>query len=438
MLKNYLLTAWKVFLRRKFFTFINLFGIVLTLTVIMVATTLVDSYLFPSGPEKTSGNYLAVTNLVLTNDKKDNTWSGGLGPRFIRDNIQTLKSPEKTSINSGVTSFAIYRDAQKFNHELRRTDAVFWEVLNFEFLQGRPFSHEEFEQGAFVAVISRALAETHFPDTMLNSLSKTGQSQTGQTEAGQSVIGQSLTVKSQRYQIIGVVENVPIVERLAYANMWVPYTTLDSSVTSNQLQGQWQAILYHSDASSLDAVQAEYRHLLQHNARIDNNNGMTTAFSGAFDKLELFSRELFARELEYTYDSAVGRVVTIASVLIVLFMLLPSMNMVNLNISRIMERSSEIGIRKAFGASSKQLVMQFIVESIALTLIGGIAAFALTAFLLGAIEASGIIPYAQLNLNLRLFVWGLFMILLFAVIAGAYPALKMSRLHPVTALKGGA
>ncbi|PCJ30038.1 MAG: dicarboxylate/amino acid:cation symporter, partial [Moraxellaceae bacterium] len=45
-------------------------------------------------------------------------------------------------------------------------------------------------------------------------------------------------------------------------------------------------------------------------------------------------------------------------------------NMINLNISRIMERSSEIGVRKAFGASTTQLVWQFIVESVLLTSIG--------------------------------------------------------------------
>ena len=46
-------------------------------------------------------------------------------------------------------------------------------------------------------------------------------------------------------------------------------------------------------------------------------------------------------------------------------MLLPAVNLVNLNVSRIMERASEIGVRKAFGASSRALVGQFVVENVA-------------------------------------------------------------------------
>jgi putative ABC transport system permease protein len=52
-------------------------------------------------------------------------------------------------------------------------------------------------------------------------------------------------------------------------------------------------------------------------------------------------------------------------------MLLPTLNLVNVNITRIMERSSEIGVRKAFGASSRTLVYQFIVENLILTFLGG-------------------------------------------------------------------
>ena len=53
-------------------------------------------------------------------------------------------------------------------------------------------------------------------------------------------------------------------------------------------------------------------------------------------------------------------------------MLLPAINLVNLNVSRILERASEIGVRKAFGASSRTLVGQFVVENVVLTLVGGV------------------------------------------------------------------
>jgi putative ABC transport system permease protein len=81
--------------------------------------------------------------------------------------------------------------------------------------------------------------------------------------------------------------------------------------------------------------------------------------------------------------------------------------------------------------------MQFIIESILLTLAGGILGIILSLLILNSIEASGLIPYAHFPFNIRVFLIGLFLILIFGLISGVYPAYKMSRLSPVTALKGG-
>ena len=126
------------------------------------------------------------------------------------------------------------------------------------------------------------------------------------------------------------------------------------------------------------------------------------------------------------------------AVLTLLFMLLPTMNLVNLNVSRIMERASEIGVRKAFGATARALVGQFIVENVALTLVGGLLGFVLAYAVLAGLTSSGIVPYAQFQMNGRVFLCGMALAVVFGVISGTYPAWRMSRLHPVEALSGGA
>ena len=60
MLRNYLLTAYKVFMRRKLFTAINLACIVLTLVVLMVIAALLETAFFPSGVEGKSERFLQV------------------------------------------------------------------------------------------------------------------------------------------------------------------------------------------------------------------------------------------------------------------------------------------------------------------------------------------------------------------------------------------
>jgi len=120
---------------------------------------------------------------------------------------------------------------------------------------------------------------------------------------------------------------------------------------------------------------------------------------------------------------------------IMLFMLIPALNLVNINLSRIMERSSEIGVRKAFGASSGYLVGQFLVENIILTLLGGIIGLFLSLTVLRIFTTLQLIPYGHVRFNGWIFLYGFVLPLVFGIFSGVYPAWKMSRYHPVEALR---
>jgi putative ABC transport system permease protein len=124
--------------------------------------------------------------------------------------------------------------------------------------------------------------------------------------------------------------------------------------------------------------------------------------------------------------------------LALLVMVLPAINLVNLNLSRILERASEIGVRRAFGARRGTLVLQFLVENLVLTLIGGALGLVASALVLEGINATGIVPRSEFALNFRVFAVGLVASAVFAALSGIYPAWRMSRLQPVDALKGTA
>jgi len=119
------------------------------------------------------------------------------------------------------------------------------------------------------------------------------------------------------------------------------------------------------------------------------------------------------------------------------WMLLPTLNLININMSRIIERSSEIGVRKAFGASNGHLVGQFILENIILCVVGSLIAIPGAWVLREWIQGSGLIPYLDIRFHFRTFLYALGLACLFGVLSGAIPAWRMSRMHPVQALRGG-
>jgi len=133
--------------------------------------------------------------------------------------------------------------------------------------------------------------------------------------------------------------------------------------------------------------------------------------------------------------SGVTIALTAVVIFVLLVMLLPTLNLVNINITRIMERSSEIGVRKAFGASSKTLVYQFIIENLILTFLGGIIGILLSVVLIYFINSLNLIENLSLSLNFTVLSFALITCLVFGLLSGVYPAWRMSRLNVVTALK---
>jgi len=100
-----------------------------------------------------------------------------------------------------------------------------------------------------------------------------------------------------------------------------------------------------------------------------------------------------------------------------------------------MERSSEIGVRKAFGASGMTLVGQFIVENIILTFFGAVIGIILSFIVLQVINNTNMIANMHLSINLTVLMFSFLACIIFGLLSGVYPAWRMSKLQVVTALK---
>jgi len=95
-------------------------------------------------------------------------------------------------------------------------------------------------------------------------------------------------------------------------------------------------------------------------------------------------------------------------------------------------------VRKAFGASSTDLVGQFVVENVVLSILGGAISLVLAGIALAVIPS--LVPehvVIDLSLNWRIFGYALVLSAFFGLLSGVWPAWRMARQHPVDALRGG-
>ena len=413
MFRNYLLTAWKVFMRRKLFTAINLLCIVLTLVVLMVIASLLETAFRPSGVEGKSDRFLQVMMLRLENPESHNYSTTLLGYKLIDKYLKPMRGVERVAATTMPSAVSVYQGERVTELQMRRADADYWKVLDFRLLAGRLPNEADDAAGRMIAVVNASTARRLFP---------------GEAKAA---LGQRIDVGGQLFEIVGVVDDAMHLN--AYADIWAPITTFASSDYRNELNGPFAALVLAERAGDLPRIQEQIALIAKGAVHDDPKQWKTMRFWGD-SKLDVFARGL--TDSAAVPDSGAGKLLAGIAVAMVLFMLLPALNLVNLNTGRIMERRAEIGVRKAFGATSSQLAVQLVIENVLLCLAGGLIALAATAGVLAWLEGAGLIPYLKVDLNLAVFGWGMLIATVFGLLSGVLPAWKMSRLDPVHALKG--
>jgi putative ABC transport system permease protein len=284
-------------------------------------------------------------------------------------------------------------------------------VLEYEFLEGKPYNKQQVVNGEKVAVISKGARDKYFGKSALAT-------------------GKYMEADNVRYRIAGVVKDVPATLPHVYAEMYLPYTAAKSDFTADKsLTGNFTAILLAHSEEDLRRIEEEYR---QMTAKIPlPGKQYTKMYSFADSYFTGFIRGIYGQGKE----SGLQNFFMTLSIFIFLFLILPTLNLVNINISRIMERSSEIGVRKAFGASSGSLVQQFIIENIILTFLGGAIGLIISLLLIYVFNSSGLAPGIHLAVNLTVLFYTILACFVFGIISGVYPAWRMSRMQVVNALK---
>ena len=234
-----------------------------------------------------------------------------------------------------------------------RVDAGFWQVFTFRFLSGKPFDEAAVEAERPVAVITEKVAKRIFAST--------------------DVAGKYFKYNGNDIQVVGVVADVTgatpatasdIYFPLHYENMFRP------SPNDRGLMGSLQLYMTATSADDVETLRAEVVDVLN---RYNQENQEWEHFY--LEQPDVWWKSQF-RVVGANVPDVAGSVRSILYMLLAL-LFIPAMNLCGMISSRMDERMSELGVRKAYGATNASLISQVLTENLLLTLVGGLVGLAL-------------------------------------------------------------
>lgn len=347
MYKIYFKQALLMLKQNKFISAIAIMGT--ALAIMMIMTIIVaDEIKGISAPPEINRDRTLHINYQVKKDTSINSWqSGTLSYDVVKDYLYPLKTPQYVSALTSLSSrpsTLVSREGSSeiINAHRRLTDDTYWKIFSFSFIQGRPFSEEEFLSGISVAVISETLGK--------------------KVLKGETILGQIILINFKPYRIIGVVKDVSPVFKRAYSELWVPY----SSLKKENLH--FDVAILAEKTSDFAAITAEVRNMeKKHNSE---NAPWTLFIKGPLNN-QLYQKDIWGNSVEDIAKSIVIQNRKMIFILLIL-LLIPAINLSGLSLSRMKKRTEEIGIRKAFGAKRYTILIQVLFENLITSLIGGV------------------------------------------------------------------
>ncbi len=397
MFRNYLKMAWKVLLRKKMYSLMTLSSITFTLTIIMVIVAIISH--INSNLTRNSGNSKL---LLLTSLKYTGNSTASIPPSYHLINDFTRKTEIANVIGCISSSlinvpFDYYKNEKRNTLKAGYTDSHFWEIMNLEFTEGRPFSQEEVNNGDRVIIIDDATRNLIF--------------------GNQKASGKFIELQGSRLLVTGVVNNISRLNFLSYGNIWMPITLMEG-VDNKNSKGTSIAITTYRNKEDIDKINVILGRYLSNLELPKWHNNV----KGLFEKgiWSLLGNALNIKNIKFL-------ITFIISIIILFYFAMPIFNLYALFGMRLSERAHEIGLRKSFGATRKTIRNQFIVENLFVVLSGSVIAFILTIISLNLINYFQIFANSKLQINLNAFLISLLVSVLFGLLAGYMPSIKVSK-----------
>nr|WP_302466405.1 ABC transporter permease [Bacteroides intestinalis] len=341
--------AFTILKQNPLLSTISILGTAFAITMIMAIVITWQTKYADLEPEVNRSRCLYFSAMhVQGKENKDWNNFGKPSAAFMKECIQPLPEVEAcTAFSTADVALVSLTDGNnRLKVDAMSTDPDFWKIFKLQFLDGKSFTEAERGGDMQSVVISASVARKLF----------------GTTEAA----GRQMLLNREVVRIIGVVKDISVTAKDAYAQVWSMYHSNELNVTD------WWSYNGNRTIAVLARTPDDFPAIKQ----------------GVEKRVKDVNAGLEQRQIDIMEqpDNIVAHVNHVWSnigpnlpmlylqygIALFIILLVPSLNLCGLSNSRMQQRVSELGVRKAFGATDGTLVRQILNENLVLTLIGGV------------------------------------------------------------------
>ena len=404
MLYSVFLLALRSVRRNLLRSFLTILGIVIGVSAVITMVTLGNGATQQIEAQITSLG----TNLLMIGPGQRVAGGGGGGgggvPQFTEADAQAIRTQiggVAAVAPQGRASVVVVANGRNWATSVTGSTNDWFDTGNWKLASGRRFEPDEQVAGAAVCIVGETVRRELFGGTV-----------------GQTGLGQSLRIRQFSCNVIGVLASK------GQGGMGdqddavlVPLHTLQRRVTgSRKVSALMVSMAEGSDSAPL---KASLRQLLRERRNLAEADD---------DNFNIFDTQ----QLAETLSSTMGVLTSLLGAVAAVSLLVGGIGIMNIMLVSVTERTREIGLRLAVGAMEREVLMQFLIEAVVLSALGGLVGVVVaTAASWGGSIAMGV-PYAfdpMINLLSMLFSAGI------GVLFGYFPARRAARMNPIEALR---
>ena len=423
MWKQYFKQAWNLMRQEKLFSAIYIIGTGLAVSMVMalsIALTVMLTNLYP----EMDRDRMLIVDYGMIQDEEGQSFAG-LSTKAIHTCFDGMKDVEALSVVFSWNELGKVQleGGRQLGGNVKYVDSSFWKIFSFDFVQGRPFTEDDFNARKPVAVVSESLAKSTFGST--------------------DVVGREISFDFIKYRITGVVRDVSALTRMSYSDIWIPYTCFryvddDGTDEPTGTLGDYSAYMLVREGADIHAVKHEGQKRIN---RYSQSLGEGVRF-WCMDRPNTHFENFFSDRSQFPVDYTDA--VIWALIVVLVLLIIPAVNLSGMTDSRMERRMAELGVRRSFGASKASLIKQITAENMLFTLLGGIIGLLISYILLYVVddmlfnwldrylaEGGHILLTNDMLFNPWIFIIVLAVCFVLNLCSALIPAWKASR-HPIT------